>query len=70
MSAKDNENKGCDYLIMDVDGTNKSHLTYFNDPPSEWYSGKQMICADSIWGSNGSIIRYVHEVEGLLKIVN
>ncbi|KYK35293.1 MAG: PD40 domain-containing protein [Theionarchaea archaeon] len=40
--------------VMDVDGSNKQQLTYFNGPDSE-YSGK-VIVSDSTWSPEGTAI--------------
>lgn len=42
-----------DYWIMDADGSNKTRLTYFNEPGHEHYGGGQVIVADSSWNPEG-----------------
>jgi len=43
-----------DYWIMNVDGSNKRQLTYFNKPGYPEYTGERITAADSSWSPDGS----------------
>ena len=42
-----------DYWIMDINGSNKGEVTYFNTPGSNEYTGARVIVADSSWSPGG-----------------
>jgi Tol biopolymer transport system component len=43
-----------DYWMMNVDGSNKVRLTYFNDPTApEYLKTNLLVAADSAWGPDG-----------------
>ena len=42
--------------IMNVDGSNKQRLTYFNEPEHEHYKGKRTVVSDISWGPSGNEI--------------
>ena len=48
---------GTDWWIMDADGSNKTRLTYFNDPSSPEYAGSQVwtgVVPTTNWSDDGS----------------
>ena len=42
-----------DYWLMDIDGSDKRRLTFFNEPGAHEYTGWRVICADSAWSADG-----------------
>jgi Tol biopolymer transport system component len=63
-----------EYFIMKKDGGKKRQLTFFNTSGhshNKLFDGKRVICADSSWNSNGSVIMASIAVDGepyLVKI--
>lgn len=54
MSNRDNQNRGTDYWLMNLDGSNKRRLTYFNQPGCPAYTGDRIVMADNSWGPDGT----------------
>ncbi len=49
-----------DYWLMNADGTDKTRLTYFNEPGAPEYVGVRTIVADSSWNKEGDkIVAYI-----------
>ena len=69
MSSKDREvnQLKTDFWIMDVDGSNKQQLTFFNTPGHSHYRGESIVAADNSWSHDGKrIIAYIKtESKGL-----
>ena len=42
-----------DYWMMNVDGSQKRRLTFFNEPGSPEYTGERIIAADLAWNASG-----------------
>ncbi len=53
MSSAGNRNKGCDYWLMNPDGTDKKRLTYFNGAENPINRGKFYVCSDAGWSEDG-----------------
>lgn len=47
------ENFKMDFWIMDIDGSNKQRLTYFNDSAAPEYISSGVVCADNSWSPDG-----------------
>ena len=65
-------NKAADELrtelwMMNADGSNKTRLTYFNEPGYPEYNGRQTVAADSTWSPNGTEILLKIRLDHLLK---
>lgn len=43
-----------DYWVMNIDGSGKQKITYFNEPGYPEYSGERVIVADSSWNKDGT----------------
>ncbi len=50
----DNKNKGTDYWSMNLDGTNKRQLTYFNSKENPGYRRQLIIAADASFNPEGN----------------
>lgn len=60
MSSQGNANRGTDYWLMNLDGTDKIRLTNFNDPDNPMSHGERLICADSDWSADARhLVGYV-----------
>jgi hypothetical protein len=60
MSSHGNANRGTDYWLMNLDGTDKIRLTNFNDPDNPMSHGDRIICADSDWSADARhLVGYV-----------
>jgi Tol biopolymer transport system component len=53
MSSRGNRNRGTDYWLMDLDGSHKRRVTYFNQPGCPDYTGDRIVMADSSWSPGG-----------------
>ena len=70
MSDKDNRNGGTDYWLMNPDGSEKTRLTYFNQPGHPHYMGKKITAADSSWSPDGKrIVGYYHDMRNILQYI-
>ena len=54
MTSADNKNKGTDYWSMNLDGTNKRQLTYFNSKENPGYRRQLIIAADASFNPEGN----------------
>jgi Tol biopolymer transport system component len=55
-STRAQETLKTDYWIMNIDGTNKQRVTFFNDPSHsdhQIHNGKRVICADASFSPTG-----------------
>ncbi len=60
MSSRGNRNRGTDFWLMNLDGTDKVRLTNFNDPDNPISHGERLICADSDWSPDARrLVAYV-----------
>ncbi len=49
-----------DLWMMDVDGSDKTQLTFFNEPESLEYTGERIVVADMAWSPDGiSLVAYL-----------
>lgn len=61
-----------DMWLMNLDGTNKRRLTYFNDPSKPGYTGTRVIVADHAWNRAGTkivMLLQIPEVTRRFRIV-
>ena len=53
ITTRENRNNGTDYWIMNVDGSNKRRLTFFNQKGHPHHKGQKVVVADLAWRPDG-----------------